>query len=721
LSGNANTIPGTGIGQNYLGTTDTKDLVFGVNSDEKIRITQTGRLKFYNNSNSPTWEKNIFIGGGNDNISSLSNNINYANVAVGLASLSSNTTGYANTATGFNTLRLNTTGTLNSAFGINSLFNNTIGFANVSMGHNSMYENINGSNNTAIGNLSLVNNKYGSNNIAIGSLAGHDLIQGNNNIFIGGGPTNSNVSNELNIGNKIYGLGVGPNNSNIGIGVPVPTARFHTKGDLRFENLSEVPEPNTTFNQVLVTDNNGNVRWRDANSFGSSTNNAWRLGGNNTGITGLNNIIGITEANGLPLRFFVNNDERFNIDQNGVSTIRHQFDAALRFVRPSTNTFSLEHNAGRLFFWSHSGIPFAPLSIFNDGTLRFEGLNNDNGLNRILVTDTAGNVRWRNANSFGSSTTTNLLTSNVPNINTMRSSVNNIVASAPIINENVLSINNNILTSNVNGVVSSVTLPTPATPKNAWNLVGNTNVTDNTNNILGITNTNINPLRIFTNGNQRMTILDNGNVGIGTTTPAQRLHLNDGVMRIQNEGLKLEFQNNAAGSVNYNFVHNSDRLFIQNNNIERFTINNGGFIGVGVVPPTNGVFDNTIPVDLGTNSNAYRLFVADGIRTRKIRVDLRGWSDYVFAKDYKLQTLDEVEKFIKQNGHLPNIPSEKEVLEKGIDLGEMNNKLLEKIEELTLHTIEINKRNEALEQEKVKQAKLIEDLARRLEKLEAKQ
>lgn len=207
LNGNTATNPGTGVGQNFIGTTDAQDLVFGVNSDEKIRITQTGRLKFFNSSSSPTWEKNIYIGGGNDNVSSLPSNINYANVAIGLASLTSNTTGYANTATGFNTLKSNTTGTLNAAFGINSLFNNTSGLANVSMGHNSMYENINGNTNTAIGNQTLVNNKYGSDNIAIGSFAGSNLVQGNKNIFIGVGAlsTISNTSNELNIGNWIFG------------------------------------------------------------------------------------------------------------------------------------------------------------------------------------------------------------------------------------------------------------------------------------------------------------------------------------------------------------------------------------------------------------------------------------------------------------------------------------------------------------------------------------
>jgi len=208
LNGNAATTPGTESGQNFIGTTDAKDLVFGVNSDEIIRITQTGRLKFFNNSDSPTWYNNIYLGGGNDNISSLSSNINYANVAVGLASLSSNSTGYANTATGYNSLSSNTIGNLNSAFGINTLQNHISGDANVSMGHNSMSYNISGERNTALGDSSLRNIQIGNYNTAIGSRAGFNQTNGSRNIFIGfdvQGPISNTESNQLNIGNWIFG------------------------------------------------------------------------------------------------------------------------------------------------------------------------------------------------------------------------------------------------------------------------------------------------------------------------------------------------------------------------------------------------------------------------------------------------------------------------------------------------------------------------------------
>lgn len=75
------------------------------------------------------------------------------------------------------------------------------------------------------------------------------------------------------------------------------------------------------------------------------------------------------------------------------------------------------------------------------------------------------------------------------------------------------------------------------------------------------------------------------------------------------------------------------------------------------------------------------------------------WSDYVFAPDYSLMPLQEVEQFVKTNRHLPDIPSEQEVLDKGIDVAEMNALLLKKVEELTLYIIEIEKQVEALKNE----------------------
>jgi hypothetical protein len=95
------------------------------------------------------------------------------------------------------------------------------------------------------------------------------------------------------------------------------------------------------------------------------------------------------------------------------------------------------------------------------------------------------------------------------------------------------------------------------------------------------------------------------------------------------------------------------------------------------------------------------------IYAKEVEVKANVWADYVFKKDYPLKSLDEVEKHIAEKGHLPNIPSAEEVLKNGINVAEMNTKLLEKIEELTLYSIEQNK---SLKQQSEKIQKLEKQL-----------
>ncbi|MDX1911690.1 MAG: hypothetical protein SFV22_09415 [Saprospiraceae bacterium] len=99
---------------------------------------------------------------------------------------------------------------------------------------------------------------------------------------------------------------------------------------------------------------------------------------------------------------------------------------------------------------------------------------------------------------------------------------------------------------------------------------------------------------------------------------------------------------------------------------------------------------------------AYRLYVREGILTEKVKVAVHGtanWADYVFEPDYALKPLEEVETYIKANKHLPNVPSAQEIVDNGLDLAEMQAKQMEKIEELMLYTIELNKRLVKLEAE----------------------
>lgn len=104
-------------------------------------------------------------------------------------------------------------------------------------------------------------------------------------------------------------------------------------------------------------------------------------------------------------------------------------------------------------------------------------------------------------------------------------------------------------------------------------------------------------------------------------------------------------------------------------------------------------------VGIGTTSPSELLSVNGNIRAKKVIVTQQGWADFVFADGYDLPTLAELEKSIKENRHLPDVPSEKEVLENGLDLGDMQAKLLRKIEELTLYVIEQHKAIEQLKKE----------------------
>ena len=104
-------------------------------------------------------------------------------------------------------------------------------------------------------------------------------------------------------------------------------------------------------------------------------------------------------------------------------------------------------------------------------------------------------------------------------------------------------------------------------------------------------------------------------------------------------------------------------------------------------------------VGINTTTPDAKLAVNGVVHSKEVKVDLTGWSDFVFEEDYPLPTLEEVEQHIKEKGHLKDIPSAKEVKDRGILLGEMDAKLLRKIEELTLYMIALKKENQQLRKE----------------------
>ena len=190
---------------------------------------------------------------------------------------------------------------------------------------------------------------------------------------------------------------------------------------------------------------------------------------------------------------------------------------------------------------------------------------------------------------------------------------------------------------------------------------------------------------------EQLTIQSNGNVGIGTTNPTSKLQISNGGQTIylatgtNTSGYALNIGVNDDG-VNFSNNSSSRGFNFSNNSGNLLKITSGGNVGIGTTTPDA------------------KLSVNGTIHTKEVKVDLTGWSDFVFDRDYKLQPLSEVAEYIKSNKHLPGVPSQKEVEENGVNLGEMNKILLQKIEELTLHLIELKKEND-------QQDKLIQELA----------
>ena len=189
------------------------------------------------------------------------------------------------------------------------------------------------------------------------------------------------------------------------------------------------------------------------------------------------------------------------------------------------------------------------------------------------------------------------------------------------------------------------------------------------------------------------------NVGIGTTNPNALLDIK------HSGGINLYRATDSNGQYRWRVDQNFDMFFTSSNAVDIVKIGqdvswfNSGNIGIGTTNPGN-----------------WKLAVNGNIRAKEIKVET-GWSDFVFFSNYELPTLKEVEKHIKEKGHLKDIPSAKEVAQNGILLGEMNSKLLQKIEELTLYTISQQKEIQEQKEKVEKQAKQIESLELLMERL----
>ena len=230
----------------------------------------------------------------------------------------------------------------------------------------------------------------------------------------------------------------------------------------------------------------------------------------------------------------------------------------------------------------------------------------------------------------------------------------------------------------------------------------------------GYSSTENNPYLL--SGAPVMTITD-GNVGIGATSPSTKLHidapmsdLDETVLKVshrsatQKSGARIELGSGYSLSATSRIIGYSNPHITNASQLEFQTMDPDGQTWHSLYMDENG------NIGIATTIPQSKLAVNGTITTREVKVTDSGWSDFVFEKDYNLQNLNQVETYIKENKHLPDIPSAKQVEEEGLSMADMMKKQMQKIEELTLYVIEQNKQLSALKKEN-------EEMKQQLEKL----
>ena len=248
--------------------------------------------------------------------------------------------------------------------------------------------------------------------------------------------------------------------------------------------------------------------------------------------------------------------------------------------------------------------------------------------------------------------------------------------------------------------------------------------------------------------NTYMSFLPNGNIGIGTNTPAALLDLqksygNDVGIKLSQPGLSIwDIKNTAStglftigagGGAYFNIVHQTGNVGIGTANpIGKLDVNGPVSLKGKPILDSDGTcsyfksnaasyFENNGTVSaiitssgnfgIGTTDPKNKLSVNGTIWAKEVKVSLTDAADWVFEKSYKLKPLAEVEKYINENKHLPEVPSAEEFRQNDMNVSEMSNKLLQKVEELTLYAIEQNKEIERLKTENDKYKSLSERLS----------
>ncbi len=203
-----------------------------------------------------------------------------------------------------------------------------------------------------------------------------------------------------------------------------------------------------------------------------------------------------------------------------------------------------------------------------------------------------------------------------------------------------------------------------------------------------------------------LVVNSNGNTGLGLANPEVKLHVYDRlgieVVRLEAEAPMIQFKRRTSLSnqipvtfADIGFIQTSgDNIRIGTNSSNaggKFVVRTGGGDRLFVDEAGN------VTIGTATVASGYMLNVGGKAICEELKVQLEGsWPDYVFSNDYKLPSIQDVAAFVEKNKHLPNIPPASEIEKNGLEVGDMQRKMIEKIEELTLYIIDLQKQIDEL-------------------------
>ncbi|WP_207428892.1 hypothetical protein [Pedobacter sp. SYSU D00535] len=663
-----------------------------------------------------------------------SNTTGSFNIGTGLHALFYNTTGFENIATGFSALNHNTTGSYNIAIGGSALVNNTTGFSNIAIGASSLRQSSSTSHNVSIGHRAMHDNINGGSNVALGSFALSKSISGNVNTATGFQSLPSNTTGSGNTASGAHSLfnnSAGAGNSALGI----------------YSMYSNTTGSNNT---ALGGSAGRDLQSGYDNTFiGFSSGGGLKTGSGNT-ILGakinvdtdsLSNTVIIGDGEGV---------QRFYSPASGNVLLGHPNN-------PTDNGFKLDVNGTGRFA----------------GNLRTEGVfeSGTSGSLKTISGSVSADRTYTLPDKDGTFAMVSDIENSVPTSNSITSALgyvpaNDMEAIHKTGDEIVSGIKTFTTRPNVGGIDLALTSDIPS--DYVSNAVSFPLVNAHAVGGYSIPSPDLRFVHSYSDGNAakyKIGFTDNGSFysnlgmvvpnleftcsyeGFGITANSRRFSVKSpyitsgpvlstditsySVTTTNLDLYKNLQERNIKGSLNAGLLTGS-RTF-------RFPDKSGVFalveditslattfqpaLGYTAANDANVVhqsgaesisgsktFTNNLKIGSGSQDNL-KLEVFGTIQTKAIKVSPNGWADYVFAPNYKLPALADVEKFIQENKHLPDVPSEAEVKKEGIELGDMSAVLLKKIEELTLYLIEKDKQLQKANEKIDELAKKVEGLS----------